>query len=96
MVMPSRFSNSMSNPTERAGDEVQQQSPTSERITDDHHQYHAKQERCRGYKPCPRRKRPAVALAIVDRARWLVMLPRISAVGTPALRHSIGMMALLM
>jgi hypothetical protein len=85
----------MSKPTERAGDEVQQQSP-SERITDDHHQYHAKQERCRGLKPCPRRKRPAVALVIVDRARWLVMLPRTSAVETPALWHSIGMMASLM
>ncbi|WP_293988519.1 hypothetical protein [Streptomyces sp.] len=35
-------------------------------------------------------------LAIVDRARWLVMFPRTSAVGTPAFRQSIGMIAVLM
>ena len=34
--------------------------------------------------------------AIVDRARWLVMLPRTSAAGTPALRQSAGMMVRLM
>jgi hypothetical protein len=28
---------------------------------------------------------------MVDRARWLVMLPRTSAVGTPALRQSARM-----
>ena len=33
---------------------------------------------------------------MVERARWLVMLPRTSAVGTPALRHSDGMTAVLM
>jgi hypothetical protein len=33
---------------------------------------------------------------MVERARWLVMLPRTSATGTPALRQSTGMTVLLM
>ena len=33
---------------------------------------------------------------MVERARWLVMLPRTSAAGTPALRQSMGMTVLLM
>ncbi len=32
---------------------------------------------------------------MVERARWLVMLPRTSAVGTPALAHSAGMIVRL-
>ena len=33
---------------------------------------------------------------MVDRARWLVMAPRTSKVGTPALAHSMGMIVWLM
>jgi hypothetical protein len=36
------------------------------------------------------------SLAIVERARWLVMLPRTPAAGTPALRQSIRMTLLVM
>jgi hypothetical protein len=35
-------------------------------------------------------------LAMVERTRWLVMLPRTSAVGMPALAHSAGMIVRLM
>ncbi len=39
---------------------------------------------------------PESWLAMVERARWLVMLPRTSAVGTPALAQSAGMIVRLM
>ena len=50
---------------------------------------------------CMRSNNPSGSLAlasidaIVDRARWLVMSPRASRSGTPALRHSIGIKAKL-